>query len=61
MEGTVPKNQKKRKLENNAEEEEEKTSFKDKATTPKKLKKGDKVSEADTIDIDKEEEKGSNN
>jgi hypothetical protein len=61
MEGTVPKNQKKRKLENNTEEEEEKESFKSKTTTPKKLKKGDKVSEADTIDIDKEEEKGSNN
>ena len=59
MEGSVPKNHKKRKLENNVESEEEKESFKHKTNTPKKLRKDDKVSER-AIEIDEEEEKGSN-
>jgi hypothetical protein len=60
MESRVPKNPKKRKLENNAEEEEEKESFKNTTSTPKKLKKEAKVLGED-IEIEQEEEKGSNN
>ena len=60
MEGSVAKNLKKRKLENTEEDEEIKESFKNKSNTPKTLKREGKVEEG-AIEIDQEEEKGSNN